>query len=169
MGGNEAVIEYMPDRIYKYFSVILAIIAVMEAIICMMCMFAGNDETASVFLLFICVLIILIALFNHLSKVKILFTQDAIYIQQNERQAQKIFYYKDYLYAYYCRDYKARLHLVLSKERLELKNLKKIVSNSSNFERTITSKCVVIFLENSKVRNNIKKVIGQRIKNVYDE
>lgn len=166
---EEKVIEYMPKRVYSYFSILWLIFAFVEAILMIMCMISRNRDMALVFLLFLCACVVLMVLFYHNSKLKILFTQDAIYVKQNKCKESSVYYYADYLYAYYCRDYKARLYLVLSTERKMFKNIKKITNHASCLERTVVGKCVVIFLDNSKNREQIKELIGEKVLNVYNE
>lgn len=165
----EERLDYMPYKSEKYLAIFM--IMVLELPICVLSMmllhFQGVAGIKYVMIPNLGILLIAM-IFLKSSQLKITFTTKALYTQNGKNQKNVEHRYRDYPFAYYCKNYRGQVYLILSECELERKRVKRIVSYGGNFGRTFYDSCIVVLIDQSNKQINIvKKYIVENIKNVY--
>lgn len=159
----------MPKYNYKYVAILFLIIGLIPFVFALVFLYAKEMTGFWFMVISFSVFALMSKVLVEESKLKITFTNTALCIQHDKKSKKVSYSYDDYLYAYYCKNYKGQMFLILSESNLERKRVKSIVSYGGGVGATFYDSCVVIFIdESNKQIDDIKKHISEKIKNVYE-
>lgn len=164
MSSNNTII-YRPYRIYKYFIAFTIISAFFFFIA--FCFTLQDFGFYSFFSLVCCLLdIILTKTLYASSKISIVLDEYGVLIDDHKHCIRKRFSWECFSNAYYQRNFKGHLFLVLSPYKLALNEVKSFVSRSANLSKIDFDEVIVIYINFLQKKSIIEEIVKQHISNI---
>jgi len=162
--------DYYPNRDCKHLVRLLTVIILIPLCVLAMMFLYFKEMTGFKYMMILLIIsLLMIEILVYLSKLKVFFSNTALYIQYGVKTRIAEYKYEKYLFAYYCKDYKGNEFLILSECELDKKRVKRIANIGGGIGVTLYDSCVVILIdESNKQIDDIKKHISEKIKNVYE-
>ena len=167
---NDNYIKYKPNQIYIFF---IPLLVLGDAIFIMVAGMALQIKDYSLFAftsVFAIVAGVLIKLCYDLSHTMVFFEVNGLRILNDKGVNHCFIPWENFQYGYYCSNYKGQLHLLLSKNVLEVNKVKILVNKSVNSGKMQVDNVVVIGLLHGQKEKQlyIKEYILRMIPNIRE-
>lgn len=155
-------IVYYPYRTYKWFVLIMSFSGVIHLVAAVLCI----CDTWALSYLFAIIggfsLYLAVVLYNT-STIRVVFNSHGLIIKEKKRATERECFWEDFSYAYYIRNYKGHLFLVLSYKKLDNKKAKYLVTGFTNAFKICLADTVVIYLDVFQDVTQIKKLAERHL------